>query len=194
MSRQGDRRMQKIIKKFDIFFINLINKKMKTKTLDRFMYWITDRAGAIGVMKISLFLLVVGYFLSEILWRIGFQTLLSLGFGQAIIQIIKLLVKRQRPYQVMEGINTYGIEMRDYSFPSGHTAAAFTLATVMILNSWRFWYLGLILAIIIALSRIYLGLHYPSDVCFSIIFAILASLVVDSYLMTDLVNAIIKII
>ncbi len=186
--------MQKLIKSFDIFFINLINEKMKNKTLSRFMYWITDKAGAIGTMKISLFLLVFGYFFSEKLGIIGFQTLVSLGFSQAIVEIIKLLVKRPRPYQAMEEINTYGIEMRDYSFPSGHTAAAFTLATVMILNSWRFWYLGLALAIIIALSRIYLGLHYPSDVCFSIIFAILASLVVDSYLLADLINTIIKII
>lgn len=186
--------MKNLISKFDMFFINLINKKMKNTYLDKFMYKITDYGGAVGTSKISLFLLIVGYFSNQKMSLIGLKTLISLALSQIIVQLIKFGVRRKRPYEVVEGINTYGIIMKDYSFPSGHTTASFTLATIMFLSNSSFWLLGLVFAVTIGLSRIYLGLHYPTDVLFGMFFGIISSILIEKYLNFYVIDMIYKII
>jgi len=57
-----------------------------------------------------------------------------------------------------------GSVMSDYSFPSGHATFAWALAVVLAAKEPRFKYLFFLLAFLISLSRIYLGVHYPSDV------------------------------
>ena len=54
--------------------------------------------------------------------------------------------------------------LSDFSFPSGHTLASFEAATVLMIRDKRFGIPALILAILIALSRLYLYVHYPTDV------------------------------
>lgn len=182
--------MKKLINKFDIYFINLINKKMKNTYLDRFMYKITDYGGAVGTSKISLILFIVGYFFNTKMSLIGLKTLISLAISQTIIQLIKVFVKRKRPYEAVKEINTYGIIMKDYSFPSGHTTASFTLFAIMFLNNSKFWFFGLIFAVIIGLSRIYLGLHYPTDVVFGMFFGIAGSIFIEKYLIFHVIDII----
>jgi undecaprenyl-diphosphatase len=80
-----------------------------------------------------------------------------------IVQILKATVARVRPYNVLEGIVPFAIE-RDFSFPSGHTAASFTAALVVGTAIPALGALGLILAVLIGFSRIYIGVHYPLDV------------------------------
>lgn len=80
-----------------------------------------------------------------------------------IVQIIKAWVGRVRPYDALTGIVPLNIE-KDYSFPSGHTAASFTAAIVVscffpVLSIGCFG-----LAAFIGFSRIYIGVHYPTDV------------------------------
>jgi membrane-associated phospholipid phosphatase len=82
--------------------------------------------------------------------------------SQFIIFTIKYIVKRKRPFQVDNNIKlleTMGFD--EYSFPSGHTLNAFLLSYMLRKN------IGLNLNIIpymVGLSRIFLGVHYPSDV------------------------------
>ena len=58
-----------------------------------------------------------------------------------------------------------GMRPSDFSFPSGHTAISFCVACVLFRNLPKKWgSLFLILAVLIAFSRLYLGMHYPSDV------------------------------
>ena len=52
----------------------------------------------------------------------------------------------------------------DFSFPSGHTAASFAAAAALLFSKCRGWIPALVLAILIALSRLYLYVHYPTDV------------------------------
>ena len=71
----------------------------------------------------------------------------------------------------------------DFSFPSGHTIASFEAAGVLMLNNKKLGIPALVLAILIAFSRMYLFVHYPADVLVSVVlgtlFAILANYLVN---------------
>lgn len=89
----------------------------------------------------------------------------ALVFGLIVCNLIlKPSIARIRPYEVAEGINLLIRKETDFSFPSGHTAASFEAATVLMLRDKRFGIPALILAALIAFSRLYLYMHYPTDV------------------------------
>lgn len=83
----------------------------------------------------------------------------------AVNVIIKPLVARSRPYAVMEAIVPLGHLSRDFSFPSGHSAASFACAWALYKTApKKYGVSAVVLAALIALSRLYVGVHYPTDV------------------------------
>ncbi len=100
--------------------------------------------------------------------RAGLETalrMLAAGMiGLAVYKLLKSKTTRPRPYQVLGGIRAGIVPLDAYSFPSGHTlhAVAFTVVAVS-----HFPVLASVLVpftLLVALSRVVLGLHYPSDV------------------------------
>ena len=90
-------------------------------------------------------------------------------------EVLKDYVGRIRPYEVIQGLNILIGAPADYSFPSGHAMTSFAAAIVYFRHQPR--RLGvpmLTLACLIAFSRLYIGVHYPSDV---IIGAILGTII-----------------
>ena len=88
--------------------------------------------------------------------------------------ILKPLVARTRPYEVNPAAELITREMWDYSFPSGHTAIAFTAVTVLYLTKMKpLWQIALPVACLIAFSRMYLYVHFPTDVAAGVILGIL---------------------
>lgn len=78
---------------------------------------------------------------------------------------IKNLVARIRPYEVVDGLVLIVAKAHDLSFPSGHTAASFAFATGAFLCApKKLWIPSLILAVLISVSRLYVGIHWPTDV------------------------------
>ena len=79
--------------------------------------------------------------------------------------VLKNVVGRTRPYEVVQGLIPLIGKPRDYSFPSGHTASSFAAAWVLF---WRlpkrFGIPARLLAGLIGVSRLYVGVHYPTDV------------------------------
>ena len=67
---------------------------------------------------------------------------------------------------VVPQARTIGNPLIDYSFPSGHTTSSFSIAMSFALHSVTFALLLIPLAILVGISRMYLGLHYPTDVLF----------------------------
>jgi len=115
----------------------------------------------------------------------------GLGMGFALIlglivcnMTLKPLVARIRPYdlqaQLGVTVNLLNGTMHDFSFPSGHTIASFEAATVLLKNSKKMGIPAYILAVLIAFSRLYLYVHYPTDVIASILLGTLFAFIGDA--------------
>lgn len=90
--------------------------------------------------------------------------------------LLKNLVARTRPYEVIEGLTYLVRQPTDLSFPSGHAGSSFAAACIMLRRlPKRYGIPAFLLAIVISLSRLYVGVHYPSDVLFGAISGILIS-------------------
>lgn len=107
----------------------------------------------------------------------GMTALLSLVFGALITNLLlKNMVARIRPYDLYESVHPLIAHPRDWSFPSGHTCASFASALIYLrMLPKKYGVPLLVLAGLIACSRLYLGVHYPTDVLGGILAAVLAS-------------------
>ncbi len=105
--------------------------------------------------------------------------LLGLGstFAVASSQVLKRLACRARPDCGIGGFAALAENPDAFSFPSGHTAAAFAIAVALSGEGSGLGALTLVLALGIALSRIYLGAHYPLDVAAGVLVGALSGLV-----------------
>lgn len=116
----------------------------------------------------------------------GITVLLVLAVGALFTNVVlKNLVARVRPYDLTDLIVPLIQKPKDYSFPSGHTCASFSAAIACYRtlpgSRGRQWgKVLLVLAALIAFSRLYLGVHYPTDVIGGILIAILANVIVFS--------------
>lgn len=104
--------------------------------------------------------------------RTGMAVAFALIFGLVSCNmILKPLVARIRPYELTD-IQLIVPRLDDYSFPSGHTIASFEAAGAMFFTKSKFTVPAFVLAILIAFSRLYLYVHFPTDVITSIILGI----------------------
>ena len=79
--------------------------------------------------------------------------------------LLKELIDRTRPYEVFDKVQRLIEKQRDSSFPSGHSASSFAAAMCIYLNGYKRYGIPLLLlALLMALSRLYVGVHYPGDV------------------------------
>ena len=117
------------------------------------------------------------YFLSRDKGAAFFMAaLISFAFELPICTIMKYGIKRSRPFETLEAVHKRRSPGDRFSLPSGHTAAAFVIA---ILLSYFFPVLllpSVIWASLVGMSRIYLGVHYPTDVLAGMAVGILSGL------------------
>lgn len=92
--------------------------------------------------------------------------------------ILKNLVARVRPYDVNTAIAILIKKPLDFSFPSGHTAASFAAMTALFLAKMKkAWIAALVLAVLIAFSRLYFYVYYPTDVLGGAVVGILSGII-----------------
>ena len=170
--------MLKFFKIIDNKGLKYISEKCKNKIFDKIMPIIT-MMGNLGIIWLVISVLMLLKVEDRI---IGISVILALILTTIIGEgIIKHIVKRSRPFQNYEDELLINKPIT-YSFPSGHTASSFAALAVFLQMNGK---LGLIMspiATLIAFSRIYLKVHYPTDVIFGIVLGITCGVSVVSFL------------
>jgi undecaprenyl-diphosphatase len=130
--------------------------------VDKVMPWFTHLGSVVAVL-----LFIVSSSILSKSRKLFYRLLLLYGIESAILYGLKYLVGRQRPIFFLEfpsRISAGPGEILDPSFPSGHTLNAFMMATLLAFWFPRYKIVFVIMACFIGWTRIYLGLHYPTDV------------------------------
>ena len=169
---------------FDLPILDWIQAHLQSGFMDTIMPIITVFGDA-GIFWIACAVVLLFFPKTR---KIGLGMGIAMAMGLLVCNVtLKPLVARIRPYdfQIKELGKTWNdillagkllVETpHDFSFPSGHTIASFEAATVLLINNKKFkvGIPALILAILIAFSRLYLYVHYPTDVIFSVFAGIL---------------------
>ena len=159
----------------DTEILLFIHNNFTSPLMDGFMTKITSigNAGCIWIV-IGLILLLSSKYRKYGLMLLGTLTLCFLIGNLGI----KPFVARERPYNFNEAITLLIGAHIDYSFPSGHTMTSFAAAVILYYMNKKIGIAAYVLAAIIAFSRLYLYVHYPSDVLVGLVIGVLISKIV----------------
>lgn len=106
----------------------------------------------------------------------GVMVICAVVIGFLIGEIgIKNLVCRPRPFTINTDVELTIKTPSGYSFPSGHTCSSFAAATVMIVRDKRFGIPAICVAVLVAFSRLYNYVHFPSDVLCGMLLGIICA-------------------
>ncbi len=156
---------------FDLPILDWIAANLWCPFLDAAMPVIT-LLGDAGIFWIAIAIILM---LFQKTRRVGLGMGIALILGLLLCNLtLKPLCQRPRPYDYQQEVFGKLIPLiidrqHDFSFPSGHTIASFEAAGVIMLNNKKWGITALILACLIAFSRLYLYVHYPTDVLVSIV-------------------------
>ena len=163
-----------LVKKGDIKILYLLNKKIHCIWLNVFMRTVTQLGSTGFSVLLPLILILTA---KPGIKTLGAEIGSTLIIGQIMVQWLKRMVNRPRPYKILEDIIANKPPACKYSFPSGHTCAAFSIAFQMSANIPGLAVVLIFLASTVAISRVYLGFHYPSDVAVGVVIAYISYLI-----------------
>ncbi len=130
------------------------------------LFWLVTELGK-GEYATGIAVVLTALALRKVAWDIIPLLVLCATLAGVTTEAIKQTVNRPRPLSTLGSqVRVVGEELRQRSFPSGHTACVFALAAggAARVGRGRAWAVGLGLASAVGFSRIYVGAHYPVDV------------------------------
>lgn len=155
--------MPEFIQRFDEQALVWIAQHIRCGLLDPFMKVYT-RLGDTGMLFIALGLVLLLFRSTR---KAGFSALCAMLIGLVVVNFtIKPLAARERPWLVIENFVNLVPEKDPNSFPSGHTNTAFAFALAVCMSAPKRWMktAAVCAAAVMGLSRLYVGVHFPSDV------------------------------
>lgn len=160
-------------------------QNIRTPLLDKIMVLITSIPGSYGQMWVALgILLLIFKKTRKCGLVILFSYLLVFGVGQ---YVLKDLIARPRPCHIDETIELLIKRPSSYSCPSTHSAWAFAAATSIFLFNKKLGIFTYVFSALVAFSRMYLFVHFPTDVLLGIVMGI-----VFAYLSKVIINKVYK--
>lgn len=161
-----------MIMKIDFLILDFIQQYIKNPVFDFLMpsvSWLGN-GGLIWIIAAVVLLAIPKYRKGGVALSVGLLACLLIGN-----LTLKPLIARVRPFDMVEGIELLIKAPTDFSFPSGHTLSSAIAAAVLTMTDKRFGYGAIPLACLIAFSRMYLYVHYPTDILGAIILAAIIS-------------------
>jgi membrane-associated phospholipid phosphatase len=148
--------------KIDVWFFMTVNKRgERPQWLDYVMLAFTQIGNGVFAYAVAFVLFV----------RVQHLLAYELVFGTLtlwlMVELMKVLIHRQRPYSNLIGIRVVGDKEGGHSFPSGHTSQAFFMASLLAHYFRGGVWLALLfygIASLVGVTRMYVGMHYPRDV------------------------------
>jgi len=147
----------------DVSILFFFNQTLSNPLFDKFFVFITN---------VKNWYLVYIIFWSLMFFKGGKKSkltavmliLLILASDQISSHLLKNLISRVRPCHVHQELNLLTGCLNSFSFPSSHALNNFAAATFLSLFFNKYKYIFVSAAVLISISRVYLGLHYPSDI------------------------------
>lgn len=129
--------------------------------IDWIMLGITQMGNGIFAMGIAIIIFL------KVDHLLAYEIILGTLTLWLVVELMKIVIRRTRPYIKLKNIRIVGSKAGGHSFPSGHTSQSFYMATLLI----NYYHVGLFgglslyaIALLVGITRIYVGMHYPRDV------------------------------
>lgn len=173
----------------NIYIFNFLNSGARYyPRLDMFFIFLTSYLAYSVSIVIGLYVLFIVPFRREAALekiraiRQGFEFVLATGLTWVFVSVIKYWVAEPRPFMVLKEIQALLPNESGYSFPSGHSALTFAVATTVYLHHKRLGIYLYAFALVVAISRVYVGVHYPIDILAGALIGIFFSLLTHAIL------------
>ncbi len=157
---------------FELSILNFIRENFASELMDALMKSITffGNAGWFWIV-VAIVLIIIPK-----TRKIGLTASVALIFSLLLCNVtLKPIIARIRPYDVAENISLIISAPKDYSFPSGHTSASFAASWAIFTYNKKWGALALAFAGLIAFSRLYLYVHFPTDVLGGLVLGIICA-------------------
>ena len=157
---QADTRFQRL-DQFELALCLYFNRASHWRAIERFFAFISRIGDGVFWYSLMAIFALLDYTYGL---KAALHMVLVAVVALAIYKILKPRLVRQRPSITWSQIRRGTAPLDLYSFPSGHTMHAVSFTTIALTYYPGLWWLLVPLTVLIALSRVILGLHYPTDV------------------------------
>ena len=173
--------MLSILHSLDIYLLELVNLSFHNFILDHLALYISYG----GIIYFWIIIIILLYLLGGKKGKdVAKRMLIVLIITTLITQVVKYVVMRPRPYTELSSLILLGLGT-DPSFPSGHTSTSTAMSWVL---SKEYNWIFMLIPIFVALSRLYIGVHYPSDVMGGFLLGLGVAYLVERYINCKILN------
>ena len=173
---------------FNTELFYFINCKLENFLLNFIMPLITDLGGFVWLLIILIIIIIYAHIKkNSILKKIAIIALIAFLFTDLVVIILKNIFREPRPFIALKNVHLLVVENDPNSFPSGHSSSTLSVVTVFILNMKKLFkkhyksinIVLIIFSFIIPFSRIYVGVHYQTDVFAGAVVGVGVALIVN---------------